>query len=337
MNTAMGIIGWIVMGVQLIGSALKAVYEVHDKRLENQIQGIQVKVSELEKGLEALEKALDDAFSTTQIEQFSRSFSDNIDRQIAHYHQMIALEDDKKKKDEDKINDYKEQIESLSEKRREMFDEQNKKVTGGIFDDILSAAENFVDVWYEAFQETGDGLRGLEDEFQEMMATIIKRQAAMQIVGNFTKKYSDWLKEYIDVERGDTVLSAEEAREWASRVKETMPKLNALLENFFMGTQELMQGSGELSDLNKGIQGVTESTAQVIEALLNSMRFYVADSNVRLRNIESVFANDDIATNPLLNELRQQTALVRSIEEMFSSVIGRGSGTHSGAYLKVLM
>ena len=41
---------------------------------------------------------------------------------------------------------------------------------------------------------------------------------------------------------------------------------------------------GSLSALQKGIQGVTEETAQVIEALLNSMRFYVADSNSELKN-----------------------------------------------------
>jgi hypothetical protein len=218
-----------------------------------------------------------------------------------------------------------------------MWEDTNSIITGGILDNVRDVARGFVDAWYEAFQETGAGISGLEDNFKEMFSEIVKQQAALQIVGSYTDLYKDWLQEYIKAETGDVELSVEEARAWAERVQKTFPEINSLLENFFTGTQDLMQSGSEISGLSKDIQGVTETTAQVLEALLNSMRFYVADSNMRLRNIEAAFANDDIANNPLLNELRQQTALIRSIEEMFGSVIGRGNSSHSGAYLKVLM
>lgn len=337
MNTAMAVVGWIVMGVQLIGSVLKAIYDAHDKKLQKQIDKAQEDIDRLTKEYEKLEKAIDKAFSADRINDYSRAASNNIDQQIKDYERMIALEEDKKKTDNNQIDDWKDSIEELREQQREMWEETNSVITGGILDNVRDVARNFVDAWYEAFQETGDGLSGLEDDFNDMLSEIVKQQAALHIVGSYTDMYKDWLKEYVDAEHEDVALSAEEARAWAERVQQTFPELSTLLENFFTGTQDLMQSESEISGLSKGIQGVTETTAQVLEALLNSMRFYVADSNIRLRNIEAAFANDDIANNPLLNELRQQTALIRSIEEMFGSVIGRGNGSHSGAYLKVLM
>ncbi len=337
MNAAMGIVGWIVMGVQLISAAFKAIFAAHDKRLERQIENIQERVDNLSKALEHLEDCLDKAFSTQQLTAYTEAVQKNVQAQIAAYEQMIALEEDKKKTDNDKIKGWREKQEELRETLNETYAAAFSKSSAGILDDILSAADAFVDAWYEAFKATGDGLSGLEDNFAEMLTNLVKRQAVMQIVGEYTKNYSDWLKDYIDVEGGDTTLTAEDAKKWAERVKATFPELSALLESFFNGTQDLMQEQGELSELSKGIQGVTETTAQVIEALLNSMRFYVADSNMRLRNIESAFANDDISKSPLLNELRQQTALIRSIEEMFGSVIGRGGSSHSGGYIKVLV
>lgn len=329
--------GNYVQAIMGVAQAIGGIFAIGDKAKERKIQRELKHVEELDKRYQEIDEALDRMYNSRQMAAYTKELNDNIDSQIESYERMRALEEDKKKSDQAKIDEYNQSIEDLNKRREEMFAEQQSKATGGILDDALSAAEGFVDAWYEAFKETGDGLSGLEGEFKDMLANLVKRQAAMQIVGDYTKMYSDWLKNYINVEGKDTTLTAEEAKEWAERVKATFPELSALLENFFNGTQDLLQEQGELSELSKGIQGVTETTAQVIEALLNSMRFYVADSNMRLRNIESAFANDDISKSPLLNELRQQTALIRSIEEMFGSVIGRGGSSHSGAYLKVLV
>lgn len=326
-----------VQAIMGIAQAIGGIFAIGDKAKERKIQRELKHVEELDKRYQEIDEALDNMYNSRQMAAYTKELNDNIDSQIESYERMRALEEDKKKSDQAKIDEYNQSIEDLNKRREEMFAEQQSKATGGILDDALSAAEGFVDAWYDAFQETGDGLAGLENNFKEMLTNLIKKQAAMQIAGNFTKQYSNWLKEYIDVETGDTELTAEEARLWAERVQATFPELSNMLENFFSGTQDLLQEQSELSELSKGIQGVTESTAQVLEALLNSMRFYVADSNVQLKNIANALISNDVEANPLLNELRQQTAMIRSIENMFDSVIGRGDSIHSGAYLKVSM
>lgn len=326
-----------VQAIMGIAQAIGGIFAAGDKAKERMIQRELKHVKELDKRYQEIDEALDNMYNARQMADYTKELSDNIDAQIADYERMRALEADKKKSDQEKMDEYNQAIEDLNKRREEMFAEQQSKATGGILDDAISAAEGFVDAWYDAFQETGDGLSGLESNFKEMLTNLIKKQAAMQIVGNFTKQYSDWLKDYINVEAGDPELTAEEARLWAERVKATLPELSNMLENFFSGTQDLLQEQGELSELSKGIQGVTESTAQVLEALLNSMRFYVADSNVQLKNIANALISNDVEANPLLNELRQQTAMIRSIEGMFDSVIERGGGPHSGPCLRVWM
>lgn len=337
MNTAMGIIGWIVMAVQLIATVLKTAFAMHDNNLEKQIERLQERVEILQKQFEKLSDAIDNAFSNKQLAAYSEDARKNMEAQLHAYEQMIAMEEAKKKTDHDKIKGWREDMEELREDFEDMLEEAFSTATSGIVDDVLSATREFVDAWHDAFLETGDGMKGLKDNFREMLTEILRQQASLQLINPFVNMYKDWLKEYVDIESGDATLSIGEAREWAEKVQATFPEINNLLQNFFSGAEDLLREEGELSELSKGIQGVTETTAQVLEALLNSMRFYVADTNMRVQNIESVLASNDVSRNPILNELQQQTAMVRSIESMFNSVIGRGSSAHSGAYLKVLM
>ena len=96
----------------------------------------------------------------------------------------------------------------------------------------------------------------------------------------------------------------------------------------------MIAGAGELSDLQRGIQNITEPQAAAIEAYLNSVRAFVSDSNTQLKNIYNAI---NVSTStPIMSELRTQTELIRSINENIGSVIGRGRNGIEGAYIKVL-
>lgn len=98
----------------------------------------------------------------------------------------------------------------------------------------------------------------------------------------------------------------------------------------------LSNKASELSGLQQGISTVSEDTAQALEALLNSMRFIASDSNLALREI-AVLLGADVGSNPLLAEMRIQTTLIRSINDLFSSVISPGHPTMGGFALKVIV
>ena len=97
------------------------------------------------------------------------------------------------------------------------------------------------------------------------------------------------------------------------------------------------EGGEALSGLQKGIQSITESTAEIIEAYLNSVRFFVSDSNQKLTELLERFASADGARSPILAELRAQTSYLNSIDRALSTIIDPSGWRNGGGVLKVMM
>ena len=92
-----------------------------------------------------------------------------------------------------------------------------------------------------------------------------------------------------------------------------------------------------LSGLQKGIQGVTESTAEIIEAYLNSVRFFVSDTNQKLTELLERFATNDGTRSPILEQLKAQTRYLASIDRALSTIIDPSGWRNGGGVLKVMM
>ena len=288
-NMALGVIGWVAIGVQAVATALSAIFSAKDKALQKTVEDNLATVERLQKKYETLEDAIDGAWSTAAIQQYNKELQATTQSMIASQKAAIAAQQQRKGANEkgsdayNKLQEMKAELAEMENQLAESLEESFSKVTDGILDSVHDAAKEFTDAWYEAYAETGDGLKGLEENFNEMFLTLAKNQAAMQITGAFAERWKKDLEKYINAD--DTELTKDEAKKWAEEVRRTMPELSAALEAF-LGTihEGLDMGGGKLSALQKGIQGITEDTAQVLESLLNSMRFYVADSNTELKN-----------------------------------------------------
>lgn len=92
-----------------------------------------------------------------------------------------------------------------------------------------------------------------------------------------------------------------------------------------------------LSGLQKGIQGVTEQTAEIIEAYLNSLRFFVNDTNIKLTTLLEAFTNTDGINNPILRELKAQTKLLDGIKSVLDGVVSLSGFPSGGNALKIVM
>lgn len=318
MNTAMGVVGWIVMGVQLLTQALSAIFKAHDKGLQNQIDKLAVQTEDLQEKFDALNEAIDNAYNTDQLRTAAAAAKQYTQQMISNYEKMIALEEEKKKTDKDKVEEYKENIKEQTESLRDLEKDIVSEVTAGIFDNVTDAARDFVDAWYDAFKETGDGLKGLEDNFEEMFLDLAKQQATMQIAGRFAKQWEQDLSKYIN--ETDTELTKAEAQKWAEEVKATFPALNDALEGFLGVITEGVGATGELSGLQAGIQGITESQAEIISAYLNSLRFFVADNNSVMKQLRDYVIGTEDTVNPMLAQLRIIAKQTASISELLNSV-----------------
>lgn len=310
----MSIITGAVSVVSGIGNAIASIFGGGDNKKEKQIQRELGLVEELQNKYEDLEKAIDDAYSLDTYKQANDAAKQNLENQKKHLQEAINLENDKKNGDSDRIKEWQQQIKDINEQLDELPEQAFNTFTGDVLSDLNSAADEFVDAWLEAFKEVGDGLTGLEDSFEDMMATIIKRQAAMSIVGPFVKKMQEELEKYVNEK--DSNLTDSEAAKYVNYVTSMFPELNENLKNFFEQFEEqgidLTDSKDNLSGLQQGIQSITEETAQALEALLNSIRFFSSDSNMQLRNIYNYLLNP-AQENPFLVEMKNHTRLLNNI------------------------
>ena len=288
MNAAMGVVGWIVMAVQLLAQVITAIVQANDKKIDAQVERLRAQVEELEKKYDKLSDTIDEVYSTAALEETSRKLDEIYYKEQRALRQAIAVRKaDKNISDDelDEIAEMEEQLLELEEKHAESMKEIVSNATDGILDSVKDAARDFTDAWYDAFVETGKGISGLEENFSDMFMNLAKQQASMQITQAFVDKWKRDLSKYVNEK--DTELTPEDAAAFANDIKATFPELNAALEAFLGTIHETVGGlqSGELSFLQKGIQGITEDTAQIIEAYLNSIRGYVSEQVTHTKNI----------------------------------------------------
>ena len=313
-NMALGIIGWVAIGIQAVATAISAIFKMHDKGLQNQIDKLAEQTEDLQEKFDALNESIDNAYNTDQLRIAAAEAKKYTEQMIRNYERMIALEEEKKKTDKDKVEEYKENIKEQTESLRDLEKDIVSEVTAGIFDNVTDAARDFVDAWYDSFKEVGNGLKGLEDNFEEMFLNLAKQQATMQIAGRFAKQWEQDLSKYIN--ETDTELTKAEAQKWAEEVKATFPALNDALEGFLGVITEGVGATGELSGLQAGIQGISESQSEIISAYLNSLRFFVADNNSVMKQLRDYVIGTEENANPMLAQLRiiaQQTSAMRTL------------------------
>lgn len=334
MNTAMGIVGWIVMAIQLIVEGIKAVVAAQEKIRERQIESYLDKVEKLSEAYEELADKADEAWDIHQLIAYRQELGTTYELMIRNQKAAIAvmetskkvrkglmgkysgLESDEWKEYQDALKD----LEELEEKAAETAESIVSKMTDGIFDSVVDAARDFTDAWADAFEETGSGLSGLEDNFKDVMLSMARQQATMLVTGRYTKQWQKMLEQFVN-ER-DMVLTVEEAKEWARMVRATFENANEELRAYLEPIYDIFNDGGTygLSGLEKGIQGITEETAQVLAAYFNAIRGYTANIDAKM---DSVVASLDTpnSDNPVLNELRRHTAAIESIRSMLDDAM----------------
>ena len=323
MKSAMGPIGWIVMGLELVIMGLTAIFKAHDKGLEKQIEGLQDGVDTLEKAYEKLEKAMERANSTAAMKSNFNAATENLRQQADAYSQMAALEEQKKNSDADKVKEYQEKRQEALEKQKELLEEQVESF--GATYDFRSVAEDFVSAWADAFQETGNGLSGLEtawdDYFNNIMKNMIAQKGATKIMEGTLDSINKALEDDFEIDEF-------EYAEIQSNAEMAKKELDAYLQSMKEMYPEVFEASGgdTMSGLQRGIHELSEDTGGVIAAYLDSIRFFVSDSNMQLKQLVTQF-NVEAFSAPIVAELQAQTRLITSIDDRLASITRPESGT----------
>jgi methyl-accepting chemotaxis protein len=334
MKSASGVIGWIVMAIELIATALASIFQAQEKKRQEQVDAETRRIKKIQHEYENLEKALDNVYDVTRLNALTKAMNDKLYEEIESTKQLIKLEKQAKNPDEDKIADLEREVEALEERMAENLLNKFSTATDGVLDNTLDAARGFVDAWYDAYKEAGDGLEGLNENFNDMFANILKQQASLTLIGPMVDEFKQRVRGYVG---SDSILGEYEAKELRALWDEMAPKMNESLKSYFDAFDDILSVDyGELSGLERGIKGMTEDQAEILASYWNSCRFLLSNIDTTLTSIADRVLGGGASSNSTEAAIREQTAVITEIRNMLSSVIGNGGkSTHSMSYLRV--
>lgn len=310
-----------------------------DKKLQKQIENHQKAIEKLQERYSDLKDAIDNAFNIKQLAQYNDEMVKNLKAQNANLESMIKAEQDKKKTDNDKIEEYRKQIEANNKAIEEAEQSLTEQLGGfGTKANYKSAAEEFAKAWVDAYNEGSDALEALNDKFDEYIQNLIVKQATQRFVGNMVepllKKIDNAVKQGSEGGNNGLDLVKAELDDIMTTGKDKLKGVSDMLKSFVDGLGYKPKGSSNISALQQGIQSVTESTAQALESILNSCRWYIAQQQADIRIIRDTLLEklgnsisaitQDTSSSPVLIELRLQTTILTDIRDTLASCVKGG-------------
>lgn len=306
-------VGAMIDGLVRTWNIIKNGLSMNEWDINQTIESNTKKLEEIEFQYDRVQRASERAWNTHDIVEYHKQMNLMIQSQIKAYEAMIKAEEARKSPDDAKINEWKRKTQEAYEAMEDEAEEFYERVGGIGAGNYGDEAQNFVDAWFEAFKETGDGLSGLQEHFNEIIENMVKRQAMQRLAENLM----GGLFGMIDRNARDGMITRPELDEINNFAEEQLPMWNEALKNFAQSLGILgNQAEGELDGLQRGIQGVTEQTAEIIAAYMNAIRYYVIDNNTKLGQIISSLQDSTGTFNPMIAELqniRQQAEDIRNL------------------------
>nr|DAG47523.1 MAG TPA: tail tape measure [Caudoviricetes sp.] len=311
----------------------------NEGKIDKEIARQERAVNSLQHAYEQLKKSMDDAFDTQKLYEYNQKSVDALKKQQKAYQAMINAERGRKKPDEGKIQEWEQQIDDLNTTIQELGESMTEALGGfGSQSNYKSAAEAFSEAWVDAFNEGSDALEALNNKFDEYFNTMLTKQ----LMNRATSKYIQPILEAFDKavsegsEGGNNGLDV--TKKELEGIKELKDKNLALFNEYAKNLMDVLNvkpnGSSNISALQQGIQSVTESTAQALESILNSLRYYVATQQADVRIIRDTLLEklgnsinaitQDTSSSPVLIELRLQTTILTDIRDTLDSCVKGG-------------
>lgn len=317
-----------------------------DRSKQKQIEEQERAIKRLQWAYEDLKESMDNAMSAADLLINKDDMVDNLKATNASLSSMISLERSKKNSNQDQIEEWQRQIQENNKAIKELDQTVTEQMGGfGSDSNFKSAAQEFADAWVDAFNEGEDALQALEGKFDDYFNNLLKKQLMMRAADTYIKPILAAFDAAVAEGSAGGNNGLDVTEEELNRIKELKDTNLALFDEYAKGLMEILgvspTTSASLSDLQQGIQSLSESTGQALESLLNSIRFFVAQQSTDVAAIRQLLAagsslNTTTDTNtPMLKELQAQTNYLSKMYSLWSSVIKSGGHPKAGAGIKV--
>lgn len=341
--------------IQMAASALSFIPNIvgkiaqfHDRKLDRSIKRSQLEVQKLQNAYTNLQKEIERQLGKASEKQTDEMVR-NLQRQREELEKQMRAEEDKKKTDKSKIEDYKQQIAELDDQMRYFYEDLAKD----LYDiDLKDWAGSIADSLVNAFASGEDAAEAFDNTVADIMKNVLKNILQTQYIETAMSSLREYLfgKDGKGGILGDGTMSGSDMsglvtelsglRDIIGQSQKVWEYLNEAAEKAGITLTDTT-GESNKKGLSASIQGVTEDTANLLGSYLNAIRHDVSVKRDLLENIAgtllptmSVTAQaqlqqlNAIAANTKANadaaiEIQKSSTV---IQNALSSVIVQGKG-----------
>lgn len=206
--------------IGLVSSLASSLAKLHDARHEKKIQQIVDQIEVLDRAYDRLGDAIEKAYSVDAselIEQQNRM----LEQQKVLIQQQIREEEEKKKTDNDRIKEWKNQLEDID---KTLADNKEKAKDAIFGEDLKSAIDNFANAYAEAWAAGEDRAKSMKDVARNMIKqTVIELIKSSAGLGETVKKIREMILGFLS----DGVVDEWEQRELDSYIESETARLDA--------------------------------------------------------------------------------------------------------------
>lgn len=327
--------GWAGAAIAAVGAVSNIITgfsERHDARLQQHIENLQFESKKLTNIYSMLEKEFEHIINPERLDEVTSQQVSNLKQQLQIQKEILAAEEDKKKSDREKVEDYKQTIKELEYEIR-YYTETLASELYSI--NLKDWASQIGDALVEAWLKGEDAAKAYKDTVADVMRDVVKSWVQQQYIEKAMQQVQTTLfgadgkggmfaDNKIDKDEliilGNVMGSLESAFAEAGGV---VNEINNALGGMLTETEENAEG------LSNAIAGVDENTFNQALGYLNGMRYEMVVQSDLLRQLVSLNGgsagtggtNMTAIQQSQLEVLTQQLAATMAIKTALLSVV----------------
>ena len=297
--------------------------ELGDKQIQEKIDDTTESIDRMTDSINRLQKAVDKQLGSDWLagmNQIAEGYA-----QIAEDIQAkIDAEKGKKNPDEDVLYQYEQELLDAEENYKETIARMVEELTGA---DLKSAAEDFANIWLDAFLQGEDAMAAIEDRFDQMIKNMVVKAIASKMVADILQKTFDAVEAAVGEDSvGGTDVTQAEIDRINAEGEAAMILINEKLGALGGWFRDLLGTGGSAETLQKGIQGVTEQTAGIIEGYLNTIRYEIFKHTNILTSIQSQMQMNNNISSDILYQATLSYQVLVAIRDWQNSITTTDNG-----------
>lgn len=260
----------IIAGIAALASILG---NLNVAKANREIEKQNKLLHELEYNYDRLGKAIEEAFGSEYIYNYTKQLEILSAKQAAYTAQANAERSKGKKADLDKIQDYEDSARDAADQIGDMKHQLSEFFSGT---DLTSAAEDFAEAWIDAYKEFGSTTDAMSEKFNDMIESMIQRSLAAKIMQEMLKPVFDQIDELAK----DGVLSMSEIAQISQLAQQQIPLMNEAMTGLMTGLaaagQDVRASTAGFHGISKEIAGASEEAILGLAAGINTQNFYMS-------------------------------------------------------------